>query len=68
MFIWFLEKNFYKTMAISEQKRLFVGNLPPDIQDHELQQEFSYYGKYSTALNPVSYTDELFFIIFRGRW
>lgn len=32
-------------MAISEQKRLFIGNLPPDIQDHELQKEFSYYGK-----------------------
>lgn len=32
-------------MAISEQKRLFVGNLPPDIQDNELKQEFSCYGK-----------------------
>ncbi|XP_055326995.1 probable RNA-binding protein CG14230 [Sitodiplosis mosellana] len=31
-------------MAISEQKRLFIGNLPPDIQDNELKQEFSYYG------------------------
>lgn len=33
-------------MAISEQTRLFVGNLPPDIQEHELKAEFSHYGKY----------------------
>lgn len=33
-------------MAISDQKRLFIGNLPPDIQDNELKQEFSYYGKH----------------------
>lgn len=32
-------------MAISEQKRLFVGNLPPDIKEHEIKSEFSYYGK-----------------------
>lgn len=32
-------------MAISEQMRLFVGNLPPDIQDGDLAQEFKYYGK-----------------------
>lgn len=33
-------------MAFSEQKRLFIGNLPPDIQEHELKTEFSHYGKY----------------------
>ncbi|XP_031626863.1 squamous cell carcinoma antigen recognized by T-cells 3-like [Contarinia nasturtii] len=38
-----------KKMAISEQKRLFIGNLPPDIQEHELKQEFAYYG----AVNKV---------------
>lgn len=38
---------FTLPMANNEEKRLFVGNLPPDIEEHEIKTEFSYYGKYS---------------------
>lgn len=33
-------------MAINEQKRLFIGNLPPDIQEHDVKTEFSHYGNH----------------------
>ena len=44
--VWVLFRKLVENMAISEQKRLFIGNLPPDIKDNELKQEFSYYGKH----------------------
>lgn len=30
----------------NNQKRLFVGNLPPNISEQEVKNEFSCYGKY----------------------
>lgn len=47
-------------MAFSEQKRLFVGNLPLDIQEHDVKSEFSYYGKWIVPQIEYVYTTKKF--------